>query len=179
MLNLARERSLSMRHIVKNVCVIMRKQESLGSDGGSNGCIALQVRCRFPLVPNILFTRMQCDTSFRETFQDKDKLSANKLRSSGATISSFIILYVHTLFQQFTLLLSLLPLHGHISNLNISMILYDGEYHELDYFPSFCTCLCTDTVLLLLASSACIFVNPFYQIFKEQTNGIICAFPSQ
>lgn len=120
MLNLARERSLSMRRIVKNVCVIMRKQESLGSDGGGSGCIALQVRCRFPLVPNILFTRMQCDTSFRETFQDKDKLSANKLRSSGATISNFIVLHVHKLFQQFTLLLSLLPLHGHISNLNIS-----------------------------------------------------------
>lgn len=75
------------------VCVIMRKRESLG---GGNGCIALQVRRRFPLVLNILFTRMQCDTSFGDVFQDKDKLSANKQRSCDAPITSYIVLYAHT-----------------------------------------------------------------------------------
>lgn len=100
MLRLARVRSLSTRDIVKKktnkknvVSVIMRKRESLG---GGNGCIALQVQRRFPLVLNILFTRMQCDTSFGDAFQDKDKLSANKQRSCDASITSYIVLYART-----------------------------------------------------------------------------------
>lgn len=139
MLRLARVCSLSMRDIVKKqtnkknlVCVIMLKRESLsGNDGGF---IALQVWRRFPLVMNILFTRMQCDTSFGDAFQDKDKLSANTQISCDASISSYIGRCAHT--RPVVQAAYAASFSAFIALAHLKLEKYDEENHKLDCFPS-------------------------------------------
>lgn len=158
----------------------MRKRESLG---GGNGCIALQVRRRFPLVLNILFTRMQCDTSFGDAFQDKDKLSANKQRSCDASITSYIVLYAHTSCCCLgSVRCFLLCCHCAGTFQTWKAIIKWQTIIWIMIVSLLITYVCVlslaSSLLRPPASSGCnlIIVKSFFspQIFKRQTNGIIC-----